>query len=82
MKIISYANPTSEGIVLRFEKPEKLSGTLECEEVWVSWDRISELLTKGGSVSDSPKPSTEELYGPWICMGCGKPIIGKHKCHE
>lgn len=47
MKIISYENPTPEGIVLQFDKPETIGGTLKVKEVWVSWDRISELLTLG-----------------------------------
>lgn len=47
MKIISFSYPTSEGIVLELDKPISMNGGIKTKEWWLSWDRMSELLTKG-----------------------------------
>lgn len=46
--ITGFSNPTSEGVVLKFNKPARLkTGTGHFKEVWVSWDKIGEALVAG-----------------------------------
>ncbi len=46
-KIISYNNVTAEGLELEFEEPVALNGVLKTNKWWVSWDRLSLLISNG-----------------------------------
>ena len=47
MKIISYSNPSKEGIELEFDRKVKIvGGGIESNKRWLSWDKIGECLDK------------------------------------
>ncbi len=43
-KIISYSNPTAEGITLEFSEPISLNDGMSKTEWWLSWEKLSELI--------------------------------------
>lgn len=51
--IVGFSNPTTEGIVLHFNKPTTLkTGRMIAKEFFVSWDKIGKSLVDDYSESD------------------------------
>lgn len=45
LKIVSFSNPTAEGVALTFNRPVRFSPVgMKTKERWLSWDRVAELL--------------------------------------
>ena len=45
-KIIAFSNVSSEGLTIIFNKKISLNGGLSCEEWWISWDKLSDILSE------------------------------------
>jgi hypothetical protein len=51
--IVGYSNPTTEGVVLHFNKPTTLkTGNVRSKEFYVSWDKIGKAMVDNYSESD------------------------------
>lgn len=65
--IVGFSNPTTEGIVLHFNKPTSLkTGNVKSKEFYVSWDKVGAALvdnySESADISDLNKQRTEQGF--------------------
>lgn len=65
IKIISFSNPTKEGINLHFNKKFSLNGGLPTDTWYMSWDKISQLFNRALNKDSEYERGIREAIG--IC---------------